>query len=87
MKHPRWTTALLAVLIADSLITIYIGEEASPIILWVMGALRINLREAMALRIIYLAPLVAVVDRYYRPGVVLFCYLALYFLGGLITWS
>lgn len=85
MKHPQWTLALYLLIIADSAFTIFIGEEASRLMLWAMRAFGINLTTAMVLRVFYMVPLLCIVDRYYQPKKVFVAYVVLYLLGAAST--
>ena len=73
-----WTIALIGILIADSAVTVFIGHENNPLILWVMSTFDVPLKEAMILRLLFCAPLVYIVDKYKWSKFTAQCYIALY---------
>lgn len=73
-----WTLMLSAVIVADSIFTVFIGEEASPIMLWAMDLLGLDLAAAMIWRLAYCLPLVCVVGWAGRSKQVLAMYLSIY---------
>lgn len=78
LRQHGWALALSAVILADSAFTVFIGGEASPIILWVMGAFGLDLTAAMTWRLAYCLPLVCVVGWAGRSKQVLAMYLSIY---------
>jgi hypothetical protein len=74
----KWTIALCLILIADSFFTIFIGEEASSIILWVMNIFNLSLETTMYLRLLYLAPLVWIVHKWNYIRFVTVAYVNIY---------
>lgn len=78
LRRHTWTLALSVVIAADSVFTVFIGEEASPIILWAMSLFDLSLEAAMAWRLVYCAPLVCLVGWAGRSKHVLAMYLSVY---------
>lgn len=81
LRRHGWTLALSAVILADSAFTVFIGREASPIILWAMGAFGLDLATAMIWRLVYCLPLVCIVGWAGRSRQVLAMYLSIYVIG------
>lgn len=69
---------LSAVIVADSVFTVFVGGEASPIVLWVMRVFGLDLATAMAWRLVYCLPLVCIVGWAGRSRQVLVMYLSIY---------
>lgn len=61
-----WSYALLVIVIADSLVTYYIGGERNPLVLFVMERFNLSIGAAMVVRVIYCLPLVIVLDKFER---------------------
>lgn len=70
--------ALSAVIVADSVFTVFVGGEASPIVLWAMRVFGLDLAMAMAWRLVYCLPLVCIVGWAGRSRQVLVMYLSIY---------
>lgn len=81
MIQPKWTIALFLVIVVDSIVTVIIGAEASPIILHVMSTLDIDLATMMVLRVWLVLPAILVIDRWYSSKAVLILYIIVYILG------
>jgi len=81
----NWTFILIIVVIADSLFTIYIGEESNPIILAIMGSLSISLPIAMLLRLYVLAPMLYIIDRCELSRFVVCLYLVTYAIWTIVS--
>lgn len=82
-----WTIALCFIVILDSIVTVIIGEEANPFILWVMEIWNIGLVATMGLiRLVYYIPLIYIVHKYNAAWVALILYIGIYssfYIGGL----
>lgn len=59
-----WSYILLAIVVADSLVTYYIGGERNPLILFVMEKFDLTIGAAMVVRVVYCLPLVIVLDKF-----------------------
>lgn len=81
VRRHLWTLALSAVIVADSALTVFIGGEASPIVLWVMRTFGLDLAGAMTWRLAYCLPLVCIVGWAGRSRQVLAMYLSIYAIG------
>ncbi len=79
-----WSYILLVIVIADSLVTYYIGGERNPLILFVMEKFDLTLGAAMVVRVIYCLPLIIAVDRFEQKtsmwALILYLTIYLYFL-------
>lgn len=78
LRSCGWTMALSAVIVADSVFTVFVGGEASPIVLWAMRVFGLDLAMAMAWRLVYCIPLVCIVGWAGRSRQVLVMYLSIY---------
>jgi len=78
LRSCGWTLALSAVIVADSVFTVFVGGEASPIVLWAMRVFGLDLAMAMAWRLVYCLPLVCIVGWAGRSRQVLVMYLSIY---------
>ena len=82
-----WTIALCFIIILDSIVTVIIGEEANPFLLWVMDIWNMGLTATMGLiRLIYYIPLVYIVHKYHAAWITLILYVTIYssfYIGGL----
>jgi hypothetical protein len=63
LKLKPWTIALIILALIDSIVTVYIGDESSVLILWVMTTFDLTLAQAMIARIFYLAPFIYLLDK------------------------
>lgn len=77
----KWSIALFALMIIDSIFTVFIGEEGHPLILWAMSTFDLNLIEVMVYRLIYLIPFVFIIDRCDFSKIMFFIYIGVYILG------
>lgn len=80
-----WTIPLILILIADSVLTLVIGAEASSLMLWVMKRFELSLVDAMILRLLYCLPLLYIVNRYKKARLTLTAYCTLYVLAAAST--
>lgn len=78
LRSYGWTLALSAVIVADSVFTVFVGGEASPIVLWAMRVFGLDLTMAMVWRLVYCLPLVCIVGWAGRSRQVLAMYLSIY---------
>jgi len=78
MKLKIWTIALMILIIADSIFTVYIGFETNDLILWIMNTLNINLKQAMILRIFALIPLIVIINHWNYSRLTFFSYVCVY---------
>jgi len=76
-----WTIALCFIIILDSIVTVIIGQEANPSILWVMDILDISLTVAMGLRLIWYIPFVYILYKYKTSWVAVILYILVYTVG------
>jgi hypothetical protein len=81
MFRSIWSYVLLVIIIADSLLTYYIGGERNPVILFTMDKLGLSLGWAMIIRVFYCLPLVLIIDRFKHKMSIwaLILYLMIYF--------
>ena len=79
-KLKPWTIALIILLIVDSIYTVFIGHEASFIILWVMNQFDATLNQAMVARLFYCLPFLYFLDKQTDfSKFTFFIYIGLYF--------
>jgi hypothetical protein len=78
MKARWWTIGLAIVILLDSIVTVKMGSEANPLILWVMKTFDISLSVAMVLRLVWCAPLLYIIDRWEFSKITMLCYLGVY---------
>jgi hypothetical protein len=84
MKHKWiWTLILSLIVIADSFLTIYIGVEMNPIILWVMDIFNLSLEKVMYLRLLYIAPFIYIVHRWNYIRCATLAYISVYITGAI----
>lgn len=68
----------MAIIVADSVFTVFIGREANPVIVWAMDLLRLDLKSAMIWRVVYCIPFLWVINWSGRSKQVLVLYVAIY---------
>jgi hypothetical protein len=78
------TTLLLLVIVLDSLFTILIGIERSPIYLWLMEITELSLVDLMNYRILVLLPFALFVGVMGKAGITVVLYIMLYVLLTLV---
>lgn len=76
-----WSIILLILIIADSVFTTYLGTELSILYLWIMKTFNISLKTLMFWRIIYVLPLLWIIDRYYEPKYIFIAYTTIYMIA------
>lgn len=77
----KWTIALLLLIIADSIFTIFIGRESSPIILYIMKSFNISLEITMIIRILYCLPFLYIVNKYNFSRFTFLSYIGIYMIA------
>ncbi|MCK4777620.1 MAG: hypothetical protein KAS39_04525 [Actinomycetia bacterium] len=78
MKFKPWTIALIILVAADSALTVHIGAERNPVILWAMDTFDLSLKAAMLARLIYLFPLIVFINYKDLCKLTFLAYLSIY---------
>lgn len=73
-----WGLILMGIIVADSILTVYIGEELNPIILYFMNIFSIDLFYAMILRTFLLAPVVIFLHIHNKAKITAILYVTIY---------
>lgn len=75
----RFFALLLAlIIVADSYVTMKIGTELNPLILWCMKKFDLTLAQAMFWRAIWCLPLIYIIYKYGKAKLTVGLYLAVY---------
>lgn len=81
----QWTPIAAAVLIADSLLTLHVGVETNPFILYFMKRFDLTLAVAMGVRLIFCLPLLFIIDQYKQARLMVIAYAILYILAAAVN--
>lgn len=74
----KWTLALLLLIIADSIFTIFIGRENNPLTVWAMNFFNMSLPLVMVVRVLYCLPLLWILNRTEFSRLTFLLYIGIY---------
>ena len=85
MKIKFWTIILFALIVVDSIFTVYIGFDRNPYILWQMETFDWSLKQAMVARIFYLIPFLLVLNWKDWGRFTFFAYIGIYAISAFMS--
>lgn len=72
---------LLLLILIDCIVTVRIGEETNPLILWTMDVFELTLRQAMYAKMIYSLPFLLILNATDWSRFTFFAYIGIYFVA------